>query len=152
MEVVHWWILQWTPRAKYSHPTTLILIKNALSILNVMQTKSFHQILLLLVMMLIIHGQQEQATLGFYLHWQHLMWIFGLAKLLLLILVNSSQWLAVLAITSNYIGVIYSLNRMDIILAQYSLHLAQPLDKQHFNMHGRIINIKHQHCNSIGAR
>ncbi len=151
MEAVHWWIFQWMPPAKYSHPTTLILIWNALSILNVMLINPSHQILLLLAIILIIHIHKEQATLGQYLHWQHLMWIFGPAKLLLLMLVNSSQWLAVLAINGNCIGVIYILNQMDNCLDKYTLQAAPLLDKQHFHMHGLIIHTKHQHCNIIFA-
>ena len=157
MEAVHWWILPWMPLAKYSHRTALILIWNALSILNVMLINPYHQILLLLVMILLINGEQwhrigDIPTLGLYLHRHHLMLIFGLAKVLLLMLVNSSQWLAVLAITGNYNTVIYTLNRMDNILELYThLSVSPPLVKLHFHMHGLIIHTKHQHCNIIFA-
>ena len=64
-------------------------------------------------MIQVIHGHKVQAILDLYSHWQHLIWIFGLAKVLLLILVNSSHGQDVLARTGTFIRVIYSLNRMD---------------------------------------
>ena len=55
------------------------------------------------------------------------------------------------AITGNYIGVIYTLNRMDKISMYYQMSVAPPLETQHFNMHGLIIHTKLQHCNIIYA-
>ena len=72
---------------KYLQLTTLIQIKNVLSILNVMMLmEPYHQILLLLVIVRLIHGENHRLQikdlpiLGLYLHCQHLTWIFGMAK------------------------------------------------------------------------
>ncbi len=64
-------------------------------------------------MTLVFHGHNGIATLGLYRHWQHLIWIFGMAKVLLLMLKHSSHGLDVLARTGYFISVIYTLNRMD---------------------------------------
>ncbi len=62
----------------------------------------------------LIHGHEAQATLELYRHLQHLIWIFGLAKVLLLMLVNSSHGLNVLAPTGIFIGVDYTINLMEL--------------------------------------
>ena len=64
-------------------------------------------------MTIIIHSHKDIAILGLYRHWQHLIWIFGMTKVLLLMLKHSSHGLHVLARIGNFIGVIYTLNRMD---------------------------------------
>jgi hypothetical protein len=57
-------------------------------------------------MTMVIHGHNYKATLGLYSHWQHLILIYGQAKVLLLMLVNSSHGLDVLARTGTFIRVI----------------------------------------------
>ncbi len=66
-------------------------------------------------------------------------------------LVNSSHGLDVLAQTGNFIGVIYTLSRMDNI-KQFILLAAQSLEQQHSHILGHIQHIKHQLFNIIFAK
>ncbi len=90
-----------------------------------------------------IHSHNIQAILGLYRHWQHLKWIFDLARVLLLMLVNSSHRLHVLAQIGIFIGVIYSLYRMDHT-KQFILMAVQPLEQQHSHILGHIQHTKYQ--------
>ncbi len=101
---------------------------------------------------LLIHGHKAQAILGLYSQWQHLKWIFGLAKVLLLMLVNSSQCLNVLARTGNLLSVFYTLNRMDYIKQFFLLSAAQSLEKQRSHILGHIQLINHQLFNIMNAK
>jgi hypothetical protein len=102
-------------------------------------------------MTLITHGHQDTAILGLYRHWQHLIWIFGLAKVLLLMLVNSSHGLHVLVPTGNFFTVIYTLNRMDNLKQFILLSAAQSMELQHSHMLGHIQLIKRQLFNIMFA-
>ncbi len=75
-----------------------------------------------------------------------------MAKVLLLMLVNSSQCLNVLARTGNLKSVFYTLNRMDYIKQFFLLSSAQSLEQQHSHILGHIQLINHQLFNIISAK
>jgi hypothetical protein len=75
-----------------------------------------------------------------------------MAKVLLLILKNSSQYLQLIASTGTFMSVVYTLNRMDKLNKFFLLSAVQPLDQQHSHILGYLQLIKHQLFNIIGAK